>query len=63
MRPDVDRDKCIVTGTCEVVAPGVFVLDDDGDVQLLVEEVEGELLEQAQEAARSCPARALSVHA
>lgn len=60
-RPTVDRDRCILSGICEMVATDVFGIDDDGVLQVLVEEVDGELLAQAKTAAARCPSRALSV--
>lgn len=59
--PTVDRDRCILSGICEMVAADVFVIDDDGALQVLVEEIDGELLRQATAAAAQCPSRALSL--
>ena len=60
-RPSVDRDRCILSGICEMVAADVFGIDDDGVLQVLVDEVDGELLTQATTAAAQCPSRALSL--
>ena len=60
-RPAVDRDRCILSGICEVVASEVFGIDDDGVLQVLLEEVDGELLANARAAAVQCPSRALSL--
>jgi ferredoxin len=60
VRPHVDEVRCIVSGTCELVAPSLFLLDDDG-VQVLVQEVEGEQLSLARRAAEACPSRALTL--
>jgi ferredoxin len=60
-RPTVDRDRCILSGICEMVAAEVFGVDDDGVLQVLVEEVDGDLLVQAKAAATQCPSRALSL--
>jgi ferredoxin len=62
VRPQVDTVRCIVSGTCELVAPSMFLLDDDG-IQVLVAEVEGELLALARNAAQACPSRALTLQA
>jgi ferredoxin len=60
VRPHVDEVRCIVSGTCELVAPSLFLLADDG-VQVLVQKVEGEQLELARTAAQACPSRALTL--
>jgi ferredoxin len=60
-QPRVDLERCIVTGTCEALAPQLFRLDDDGVVQVLQPDVDGPELELAREAARACPSRALSL--
>ena len=60
-RPHVDTERCILTGTCESVAPGVFELDDDGTVRVLQPVVPAGLLEAARWAVAACPTRALSL--
>jgi ferredoxin len=35
MRVEVDRDVCVGSGTCELLAPEVFEVGDDGVVRLL----------------------------
>jgi ferredoxin len=60
VRPHVDEVRCIVSGTCELLAPSLFLLDDNG-VQVLVREVVGEQLELARTAALACPSRALTL--
>lgn len=57
----VDRDRCILSGICEMVAPDVLAIDDDGVLQVLTEDLEADLLAQATTAAARCPSRALSV--
>jgi ferredoxin len=51
----VDREVCMGTGVCELEAPGVFELDDDG-VPRVHEPVD---LRAAETAVRSCPTGAL----
>lgn len=60
MRPHVDQVRCIVSGSCEALAPALFLLDDDG-VQVLAEDIDGDLLEMARAAAQACPSRALTL--
>jgi ferredoxin len=33
---DVDRDLCIGSGTCVRLAPGVFALDDEGEISVVL---------------------------
>lgn len=55
----VDRDVCIVNGTCEATLPELFELDEDGTVRVLHDPVPAHLVEQARAAAAACPSRAL----
>ncbi|GAB2931598.1 hypothetical protein GCM10027047_29940 [Rhodococcus aerolatus] len=60
MRIDADLDACEGHGQCEAVAPGLFALDDDGELQVLRD---GEL-DAGEEAAAgtavaACPVAAL----
>jgi len=57
----VDRTKCSGIGLCEVTAPGVFEVGDDGQSHVLLEDVAGSDLSAAQEAALGCPTGAISV--
>lgn len=59
MRIEADRDACIASGNCVMVAGAVFDQDDDGVVQPLVEEVPDAELDHAREAVKLCPASAL----
>ncbi len=59
--PVVDRSLCASTGMCEMVAPDLFEIDDDGELVVLVQELPDDRVEQARAAARACPTRALSV--
>ena len=53
----VDRDRCMSAGVCEMEAPGVFELDDDGVVRVH-EPVD---LAAAESAVRACPTGALQI--
>ena len=53
----VDRDVCMSAGVCEVTAPEVFELDDDG--VLVVHEPAD--LAAVEAAVRACPTGALTI--
>jgi ferredoxin len=58
----VDPSRCEGTGMCVKLAPNLFRLDRiEGPAIVLVENVEGESLEQAQEAETLCPTSAISL--
>jgi ferredoxin len=58
----VDASRCEGTGMCVKLAPHLFRLDRlEGPSTVLIENVEGELLEQAREAETLCPTSAISV--
>lgn len=59
MRIVIDRPRCEGHGLCEEAAPGLMHLDDDGELVLDHEEVEGGLLAAANAAVRVCPVAAL----
>ena len=52
MKVRVDRSVCIGCGTCEVTAPEIFQLDDEGLARVLVPESDDEAL--LREAAEGC---------
>lgn len=57
----VDYDQCEANALCMGVAPEVFELDDDDDLQILQAEPSPELRERVEEAARVCPKQAISI--
>jgi len=59
MRVTVDRDKCDGFGFCEQAAPHIFELDDDGELQILVEDIPESDRVALEAAIRSCPVAAL----
>ncbi|BAP95808.1 3Fe-4S ferredoxin [Mycobacteroides abscessus subsp. bolletii] len=61
MRVRVDPTKCSGIGLCEMTAPVVFEIGDDGQSHVLVEDPEGGDYAAAVEAESNCPARAISV--
>lgn len=62
MRVTVDQDKCVSSGQCVLNASDVFdQRDDDGVVELLVENPNPEQAEGARKAAAACPALAIEI--
>ena len=61
MKIIVDRDKCTGLGICESLAPGVFEVNDDGDLVLKAEEVPEGQLAEVEEAVAGCPTEALRI--
>ena len=59
MKIIVDRTKCTGLGICESLAPGVFEVDEDGDLVLLTDEVPEGGLDSVEEAVAGCPTEAL----
>jgi ferredoxin len=60
-KPTVDRTKCTGIGLCEMTAPAVFEVGDDGQAQALQSEVAEQDLAAAQEAVANCPTGAVSI--
>jgi ferredoxin len=56
----VDAEMCTGHGRCYALAPDVFGADDYGHCEILVAEVDGELLEQAELGVQNCPEQAIS---
>lgn len=62
MKVRVDSQRCQGHTLCAMIAPEVFQLDDvDGHSSPISEDVPPGKEEQAQEAAQSCPERAISL--
>ena len=60
-RVEVDRDRCVGSGTCEALAPTVFEVDDDGVLAVLRPQPgEGEVRD-VRDAVQACPTRALAL--
>ncbi|GAA2569612.1 ferredoxin [Mycolicibacterium diernhoferi] len=59
MRVTVDRDRCVGNGVCEALAPELFVVDDNGEVELQFAEIPPEQQQLVLDAVSSCPAQAL----
>ncbi|MGW2157970.1 ferredoxin [Nonomuraea sp. NPDC001699] len=62
MKVTVDQDACTGSGQCVLVCPDVFdQREEDGIVVLLRDSPEPALREGVGEAARLCPARAITL--
>ena len=61
MRVVVDYDLCESNAICMAVAPEVFEVDDDDNLNLLQDEPPEELRGKVEEAVRRCPKQALSL--
>ena len=59
MRVTADRELCVGSGACEMLAPDVFEVSDEGVVQVLQDRPADE--ESVRQAAQQCPTRALSL--
>jgi len=62
MRISVDVDRCIGGGQCVLSAPELFDQSDDDGTVILLRQPSLSEEEDAQQAARVCPARAIALH-
>jgi ferredoxin len=60
-RVEIDRSRCEGHGLCELTAPDIYRLDDDGELGILVDELTAEHRGTAAAGARACPVAALRV--
>jgi ferredoxin len=58
---EVDFSRCERHGMCEQTAPGIYRLNDDGELEVLVGDIPAELEAAAEAGARVCPVAALRV--
>ena len=49
---ELDRDRCEGHGTCEQVAPAVYKLDDEGELEILADPLPEKLTKAAEAGAR-----------
>lgn len=62
MKIAVDRDKCVSLGICEGLAPDLFVLNDDGELEVdEANEIAAADIEQVRSAVSGCPVNALAL--
>ena len=60
-RVEVDRERCVGSGSCEMLAPEVFEVGDDGVVAVLLPLSGPDDRALAEDAVQACPTRALSL--
>ncbi len=58
-RIQVDLDKCVGSRICVAIAPGVFLLNEDG--QASVVDTPADTVEHVRMAAEGCPVGAITV--
>ncbi|GAA4642642.1 ferredoxin [Gordonia humi] len=61
MKVTVDYGKCTGLGICESLAPLFFEVNDDGDLELLKEDIDPSELQSVEEAVAGCPTEALRI--
>lgn len=62
MKVTVDQDKCVSSGMCVMNAAAVFdQRDEDGVVELLIDEPGPEYADETRAAAAACPAVAIHI--
>ncbi len=61
MKIKVDYDLCEANAMCEALAPEVFEVDDDDNLQVHEDEFTDENLEQVKQAVAACPKAALKL--
>jgi ferredoxin len=60
-RVTVDRQRCVGSGTCEMLAPDLFEVSADGIVAMLRPDLGSDDVDPAEEAVRACPTQALDL--
>jgi ferredoxin len=61
MKVKVDTEKCSGIGLCEVAAPAVFEIGDDGQARAIDPEPSEEERAAVEQAVTDCPTGALSI--
>jgi ferredoxin len=61
MKLRVDTTRCSGIGLCEMTAPGVYEVGDDGQSHVLKDEPSSDELPTVEEAIANCPTGALSM--
>lgn len=61
MKICVDRDKCTALGVCESLEPSRFEVNEDGDLDILIEDVDPQDVARMEEVVKACPTGALSL--
>lgn len=60
-RVSVDAERCVGHGRCYSLAPQIYDSDDVGHSVVLVEDVSGDLVQQALVGAQNCPEEAITL--
>ena len=55
----VDRERCVGSGTCELLAPDMFEVGDDGVVAVGRGPEDGDDVHAVRDAVQACPTQAL----
>lgn len=61
MKVVVDRTKCSGIGLCEITAPTIFEVGDDGQSQVINQQPSADEMPTVEEAIGNCPTGALSI--
>ena len=61
MKVEIDLTRCSGMGLCEVAAPSIFEVGEDGQAHLIGEPSDDDAA-AVEEAVRNCPTMALSLH-
>ena len=61
MQISLEVDKCIGSGSCEMLAPEVFEVGDDGLAKLLDASPGSDMESKVRAAQESCPTQAIAV--
>lgn len=61
MKATVDYEQCVGCGVCEAECPEVFVMNNEGMADVIVDEIGEDVLEKAKEAQIQCPVEAIVI--
>ena len=61
MQVNLEVDKCIGSGSCELLEPEVFVVGEDGLAELLDATPGSDMESKCRAAEESCPTQAITV--
>ena len=60
MKAKVNKDACIGCGACQMIAPEVFEINDDGVSEVIMNEIDEDQKDEVASAVESCPTGAIS---
>jgi ferredoxin len=61
MRVSIDKGKCVCTGTCSLIAPDVFAIENYSELVVLDPEPDETLRDVVVDAAEQCPTGAIEI--